>query len=99
MEGVTGPDPKKIKIQRIASGLAEPLGMEVVDGEIYVLQKHELTKLIDHDGDGVMDEYKVICDGWGVRAWFIKRNIFILLYQWPCDYCPPKGSFRIEGEH
>ncbi|MDO6436949.1 cytochrome C [Cyclobacterium sp. 1_MG-2023] len=66
LEGVTGADPKKVKIQRIAAGLAEPLGMEVVDGDIYVLQKHELTKLIDHDGDGVMDEYKVICDGWGV---------------------------------
>ncbi|WP_339675080.1 c-type cytochrome [Cyclobacterium marinum] len=80
MEGVTGPDPKKIKIQRIASGLAEPLGMEVVDGEIYVLQKHELTKLIDHDGDGVMDEYKVICDGWGVRDDF-HEFAFGLVYQ------------------
>ncbi|WP_339712021.1 c-type cytochrome [Cyclobacterium amurskyense] len=65
LEGVTGDDPKKVKIQRIASGLAEPLGMEVVDGDVYVLQKHELTQLIDHDGDGIMDEYKVVCDGWG----------------------------------
>jgi len=70
LEGVEQGDPKKIKIQRIASGLAEPLGMEVVDGSIYVLQKHELTKLTDHDGDGVMDEYKVVCDGWGASGDF-----------------------------
>jgi cytochrome c len=65
IEGVEQSDPKKVKIQRIASGLAEPLGLEVVDGSIYVLQKHELTQLSDHDGDGIMDEYKVICDAWG----------------------------------
>ena len=80
LEGVTGADPKKVKIQRIASGLAEPLGMEVVDGDIFVLQKHELTKLIDHDGDGVMDEYKVICDGWGVSDDF-HEFAFGLVYQ------------------
>lgn len=80
LEGVTEADPKKVKIQRIASGLAEPLGMEVVDGDIYVLQKHELTKLKDHDGDGVMDEYKVICDGWGVSDDF-HEFAFGLVYQ------------------
>jgi cytochrome c len=46
--------------------LAEPLGLEVVDGDIYVLQKHELTKLVDTDGDDVIDEYQVVCDAWGV---------------------------------
>ena len=38
-----------IKVKQIAAGLAEPLGLKVVDNEIYVLQKQELTKLIDHN--------------------------------------------------
>ena len=46
-----GDDPDAVSVKQIASGLAEPLGLEVVDGEIYVLQKQELTHLIDHDGD------------------------------------------------
>ena len=63
-------DPSKIKVTRIASGLAEPLGIKVVDGEIYVLQKQELTKLIDHDADGIIDEYQTVSDDWKVSANF-----------------------------
>ncbi|TDE12331.1 c-type cytochrome [Dyadobacter psychrotolerans] len=60
----------KIKVKRIATGLAEPLGIEVVDGEIYVLQKQELTHLIDRDGDEIIDEYKSVCNTWTVSADF-----------------------------
>jgi cytochrome c len=70
LDGVETGDTNKIKVTRIASGLAEPLGIEVVDGEVYVLQKQELTKLIDTDGDGIIDVYKTICNGWGVTADF-----------------------------
>ncbi|SHM75783.1 cytochrome c [Cyclobacterium lianum] len=66
VEGIREDDPAEITVKRVAEGLAEPLGLEVVDGEIFVLQKHELTQLIDHDGDEVIDEYKVVCDAWGV---------------------------------
>lgn len=64
LDGVVGGD--SVVVKRIAEGLSEPLGLEVVDGEIYVLQKHELTKLVDTDGDEVIDEYQVVCDAWGV---------------------------------
>jgi cytochrome c len=63
-------DSSKVVVKRIASGLAEPLGIEVVDGEIYVLQKQELTHLIDLDGDDVIDVYESVCNGWGVTADF-----------------------------
>lgn len=63
-------DSSQIKVQRIASGLAEPLGIKVVDGEIYVLQKQELTKLIDNDGDGIIDQYETVADDWSVSANF-----------------------------
>jgi cytochrome c len=70
LEGVQGDDPESIKVTRIATGLAEPLGLKVVDDEIYVLQKQELTKLVDHDGDGIADEYLTVCDDWQVSANF-----------------------------
>lgn len=63
-------DPKTRTPRRFATGLAEPLGLKVVDGDIYVLQKQELTQLIDHDHDGVADEYKCISDDWPVTANF-----------------------------
>ncbi|MCC5938823.1 MAG: cytochrome C [Lunatimonas sp.] len=61
-----GADPREYALKRIAAGLAEPLGLEVVGDDLYVLQKHELTRLRDLDGDGVMDEYYPICHSWGV---------------------------------
>ena len=63
-------DPKDIEVKKIATGLAEPLGVKVVDGEIYVLQKQELTKLIDHDGDQIIDEYQTVSNAWKVSGNF-----------------------------
>ncbi len=57
-----------ISIQRIAAGLAEPLGLKVVDNRIFVLQKHELTELIDHNGDEIIDEYRAVSNLWGVSS-------------------------------
>jgi len=70
LDGVQSGDPKKIKIKRIAQGLAEPLGIKVVDGEIYVLQKQELTKLVDNNGDDIIDEYQCFAKGWKASANF-----------------------------
>lgn len=70
LDNVKTGDTNKIKVKRIASGLAEPLGITVVDGQIFVLQKQELTQLIDHDGDEVIDEYRAICNSWGVTGDF-----------------------------
>ena len=70
MDGVQTGDASKITATKIASGFAEPLGLKVVDDEIYILQKQELSKLVDNDGDGLMDEYQTICNGWGVSTNF-----------------------------
>src|SRR5690606_17955009 len=48
----------------------EPLGLRIVDGEIYVLQKQELTRLVDEDGDGVTDRYETVANDWPVTANF-----------------------------
>ncbi len=70
LDGVQGDDPSAITATRIAAGLAEPLGLEVVDGRIFVLQKQELTELIDTDGDELIDEYRCVSAGWDVTANF-----------------------------
>ncbi len=64
VEGVTG-DPKAAKWRRFARGLNEPGGLRVVDGAIYVMQKCELTRLRDVDGDGVADVFECVSDAWG----------------------------------
>lgn len=70
LDGVETGDTNKIKVKRIASGLAEPLGITVVDGKIFVLQKPELTQLIDLDGDEIIDEYRTVCNSWGISGDF-----------------------------
>jgi len=70
LDNVESGDPGKITYKKIAKGLAEPLGVKVVDDTIYVLQKQELTRLIDHDGDEVIDEYETVSNDWKVSANF-----------------------------
>lgn len=70
LENVQSGDPKKIKMKMIAKGLAEPLGLKVVGKDIFVLQKQELTKLVDTDGDGLTDEYQCFAKGWKASANF-----------------------------
>ncbi len=70
LDRLTTGDPRDVRIKRIASGLAEPLGITVVDKQIYVLQKQELTRLVDLDGDDVIDQYQTICNSWAVSTDF-----------------------------
>jgi glucose/arabinose dehydrogenase len=46
--------------KKFASGLHEPLGLAYHDGDIYVTQRSELTRLSDTNGDGQADIYKKI---------------------------------------
>ncbi|MFM8469343.1 MAG: hypothetical protein ACKODH_05150 [Limisphaerales bacterium] len=64
VEGVTG-DAKAARWRRCARGLNEPGGLRVVGGAIYVMQKCELTRLRDSDGDGVADVFECVSDAWG----------------------------------
>ncbi len=70
LDNVKAENPEDIKITKIAKGLAEPLGLKIVNDEIYIMQKQELTKLVDNDGDQIIDEYHTICDDWRVSANF-----------------------------
>ena len=63
-------NPDEIKHKLFAQGLAEPLGLKVVNDRIFVMQKQEMTELVDSDGDDVADEYKTLCDDWKVSGNF-----------------------------
>ena len=58
VSGLKG-DWKEFKWRRIAAGLFETLGLKVVDGEIYVNGRDQITKLIDLNKDGETDYFKV----------------------------------------
>ena len=78
LDGVLGPnvEPEQVSVKRIAAGLAEPLGLSVIQDpqtgkdRIFVLQKQELTELIDHNGDELIDEYLCVSDQWAVSPNF-----------------------------
>ena len=97
LDGVSGGDSTDVSVKRVASGLAEPLGIEVVDGDIFVLQKQELTQLIDHDGDEVTDEYRVVCDGWEVTDDFHEFS-FGLVHQDDHFYATLSMAMRLIGD-
>ncbi|MEM7263794.1 MAG: LamG-like jellyroll fold domain-containing protein, partial [Planctomycetota bacterium] len=63
VRGLLGGD--ELAWQRIASGLNQPLGLEIVDDEIYVLGRDQITRLVDHNEDGETDFYE--CFHAGVR--------------------------------
>jgi glucose/arabinose dehydrogenase len=62
-------DPSTGSWSLFASGLQEPLGMLVdKDGSILVMQRAELTRLKDTDGDGSADEYETVFDDFGMSG-------------------------------
>ena len=44
--------------QRIASGLFQPLGLKIVEEQVYVLGRDQVTRLHDLNGDGETDYYE-----------------------------------------
>ena len=65
--GIYNPKDKTWKI--FAEGLHEPLGVLIEDEKhILVMQRPELTRLTDDDGDGVADKYETVWDGFGLSG-------------------------------
>jgi len=57
VSGLTG-DLKELKWQRIASGLFQPLGLRIVNDQVYVVGRDQVTKLVDLNNDGETDFYE-----------------------------------------
>ncbi len=51
-----------------AESLHEPLGLAWRDGWLYVVQRPEVTRLRDEDGDGRADAFETVSDGWGING-------------------------------
>ncbi len=72
VEGAYAEPPTQATFTRFATGLHEPLGAAVradADGEaVYAVQRGELTRLVDVDGDDRADLYETFCDDWGVSG-------------------------------
>ena len=80
-------DPADAHFSLFAEGLWEGLGLRVENGEIYVIQRAELSRLRDVDGDGVCDQIDTISDDWGVSG-----NYHEFAYGLPVDQ---DGNFYI----
>lgn len=55
--------------RKFAQGLHEPLGIAadpIRTNAVYVLQRGELTRLVDDDGHGEAGSYETITSGWGL---------------------------------
>ena len=62
-------NPAKNEWKLFAEGLQEPLGLiAAADGSLLVMQRPELTRLRDTDGDGVADRYETVWDGFGMTG-------------------------------
>lgn len=57
-------DLKKVEWQRFATGLYQPLGLKVVDGKVIVIERGQLTRLHDQNGDGEADWHENLADQW-----------------------------------
>jgi glucose/arabinose dehydrogenase len=55
VDGVMDTAPAKLTWRRIASGLFQPLGVKFRDGELFVLCRDQLAKLVDLNTDGETD--------------------------------------------
>jgi glucose/arabinose dehydrogenase len=64
----TAPDPKQAKFTRYARGLQDVLGLAYKDGWLYVVQKPEVSRLKDTDGDGRADIFETFCDAWEISG-------------------------------
>lgn len=68
IEGAYDVPPFDAKFKRFAFGLHEPLGAAWRDGALYVVQRGELTRLIDTDGDDQADRFETVSSQWGVSG-------------------------------
>jgi len=60
--------PEEATYKQFASGLHEVLGLAWKDGWLYCVQRCEVTRMKDDDGDGRADRFETVSDGWGITG-------------------------------
>src|SRR5579871_1045360 len=61
-------DPKQAKFTRFAHGLHEVLGLAQKDGWLYVIQRPDVSRIKDTNGDGKADLFEVVAQGWEISG-------------------------------
>lgn len=68
-------DPKTEKWSLFAEGLHEPLGiMAISPSEFLIMQRPELTRVKDTDGDGLADLFETVTDDFGITGNYHEFN-------------------------
>ncbi len=80
-------NPDDAKFHLFAEGLQDCLGLRVVDGQIYIVQRSELSILRDTDHDDRCDEIETLSNQWGDSGYYHE-----FAYGLPRD---AKGNFYI----
>lgn len=68
VEGTLAADASIARFTLFAEGLQEGLGLNVVDDQIYVIQRGELSRLLDTNGDGRCDRIDTVSNTWGISG-------------------------------
>jgi glucose/arabinose dehydrogenase len=70
-----GKDPRTTEWKVFATGLHNPMGMELIGpGHIVVTQMAEFTEIIDTDQDGVADRYNNLASDFGISGNYHETN-------------------------
>ncbi|MFN3166701.1 MAG: hypothetical protein ACE37H_06515 [Phycisphaeraceae bacterium] len=64
LENPTAKDTAKIKVHTISDQLFHPLGAAWIDDGLFVLERDEVSKWTDTDGDGIPDKKQTFASGW-----------------------------------
>ncbi|MEO0479017.1 MAG: family 16 glycoside hydrolase [Planctomycetota bacterium] len=72
-------DTETLELKEIATDVYEPAGMNVIDGELYVAHRKEITKLTDEDSDGFFETHTTVGSGW--EGWNYHQFTFCLLHR------------------
>lgn len=60
--------PAKVTFHRFASALHEPLGLLKWQDSLVTVQRTEMTRMVDVDGDEIADLYETLASGWGLSG-------------------------------
>ena len=61
-------NPEDATFTLICEGLHEGLGLAVIDNEIFIMQRSEVSKLLDLDGNQLIDEVQTITQDFGMSG-------------------------------
>jgi glucose/arabinose dehydrogenase len=68
VENAWAEDLSEVRFKQFAQGLHEILGLAHKDGAFYAVQRPEVTRVVDENGDGRADLFETFSDGWEISG-------------------------------